>query len=211
MARIIKLRGEGHKDIQQLLPWYVAGRLDPSERAEVEAHLAACPECQAEVRFEDRLNAEMSDLPASVDQSWDRMRRRMDRAPRRRARADAVQAWIGRVGRAPLLGWALAAPALLLVVAIAVTAPSLQDRYHALGAASASPKGNAVVMFRPDLTEKALRQTLAAEDARIVDGPTAAGGYVLQLPPAHRDAALARLRGSADIVLAQPIDAGVGR
>lgn len=38
--------GREHPDV---LPWYVTGRLDPDERARVEAHLRDCAECRAEV------------------------------------------------------------------------------------------------------------------------------------------------------------------
>ena len=32
-----------------LLPWYVSGKLDPTEAAEVEGHILHCPECRDEV------------------------------------------------------------------------------------------------------------------------------------------------------------------
>ena len=80
--------------------------------------------------------------------------------------------------------------------------------YHALGAAPAPALGNVVVIFRPDTSERELRQTLVANHARLVDGPTAADAYVLHVPAAERAGALTRLRGRADIVLAEPIDSG---
>ena len=42
--------------------------------------------------------------------------------------------------------------------------------------------------------------------ARLVDGPTQADAYVLQIPAARRELALATLRARHEIVLAQPID-----
>jgi hypothetical protein len=64
-----------------------------------------------------------------------------------------------------------------------------------------------IVIFRPEASERNLRETLNASSARLIDGPTSAGTYVLHVPAAKRMVALARLRRDADIVLAEPIDA----
>jgi hypothetical protein len=90
-------------------------------------------------------------------------------------------------------------------------APSLRpapaaDGYHALGAPPAAEPGNVVVIFRPDTTEKTMREALQASGARLVDGPTQADAYVLRVPADARDAALSTLRGRREIVLAQPVD-----
>lgn len=227
MGRIIRLHGDEHREVLTLLPWYVTGRLDAPEHApehaQVEAHLDVCAECQAEVRFQRRLAVEIADLPISdppvdAEQGWLAMRRVLESEPPRRARGGA---WLrsaghgaGRGWRAggPWLGWAAAAVMLLAVGAtllpgwVSTWAPPA--RYHALGAAPVAAPGNVVVIFRPDTTERTLRETLNASNARLVDGPTAADAYVLRVPPAERIAALAKLRGRADVVLAEPIDSG---
>jgi hypothetical protein len=77
-----------------------------------------------------------------------------------------------------------------------------------LGAAPPPVAGNLVVIFHPDVLEKSMRETLNASDARIVDGPTAADAYVLHVPPSQRLSALAKLRASSAVVMAQPIDPG---
>jgi hypothetical protein len=113
--------------------------------------------------------------------------------------------------RAPWLGWGVAA---VLMLGLAVTlAPALRpapaaDSYRALGAPPTAQPGNVVVIFRPDTTEKAMREALKAGGARLVDGPTAADAYVLHVPAAQREAALASLRARREIVLAQPVDSG---
>ena len=213
MGRIIRLHGDEHREIQTLLPWYVTGQLDASEHAQVEGHLGGCAECQAEVRFQRRLEAEITDPPVDVEQAWQAMRRRIESAPPVRAsigigarlrsmRRGAGRGW--RVG-GPWLGWAVAT-LLLLVTGASLLHSAPAARYRALGAAPKAAPGNVVVIFRPDTTEKDLRETLNASNARLVDGPTAADAYVLHVPPAERVGALARLRGRSDIVLAEPID-----
>lgn len=207
MARIIRLHDDSHWELQRLLPWYVTGRLDPAEHARVEAHLAGCEECREEVRFERTLAETVKDLPLDAEVGWRRLERRLKAEPPRReplARSGAVRTGVlwG--------GWAVAACA---VVAVGVTvAPRLQQpsaaAYHALGAPHSVTPGNMVVIFRPDTPERAIRAALTGVGARIVDGPTAADAYVLQVPAAKRAGALAQLRSGHNIVLAEPVDPG---
>ncbi|MGH6963674.1 MAG: anti-sigma factor family protein [Phenylobacterium sp.] len=195
---------DGHGELRELLPWYVTGQLDEAEAARVEAHLDGCDECQAELRFEERLESEVARLPLEVEAGWERMRRRVEaERPRRRRVMPDLRT------RAPWLGWGVAA-VLMLGLGVMVT-PSMRptptpDAYRTLGAAPAAAPGNIVVIFRPDTTEKAMREALKASGARLVDGPTPADAYVLRVPAAQRDAALSSLRARREIVLAQPVD-----
>src|SRR5579871_5427395 len=114
-GRIIPLRGQPHERIQALLPWFVTERLDPSERAEVEAHLAGCQDCRMEERLERRLNAEVAAMPMDIEQSWARMRARLERAPIPLMRASGEASAPSRFeftrnlrGGAPWMTWALA-------------------------------------------------------------------------------------------------------
>jgi len=223
-GQIIRFQGDQHREVQSLLPWYLTGRLDEPDQARVEAHLSACPECQAEANAEQRLAEAIAGLsaaetPHDVERGWARMRRQVALDAPRRARGWAAPGWlsgglaeIGRQwrGGAPSLRWVVAAQFGLLVLATTLLLlPSVQPaRYRALGARPAVASGNVVVIFRPDVREKDLRETLLANDARLVDGPTAADAYLLHVPPAQRGAVLARLRQSARIELAEPVDAG---
>ena len=207
MANIIRLDAERHREMRDLLPWYAIGQLDAVERARVEAHLANCPDCQTELRFEQRLDDEVARLPIDVDQSWSRMRKRMDRdRPLGR-----VRQWAGAITTpAPWLGWAAAS--FLFLVSGVLLLPSMQPAaYRTLSAAPSTASGNVVVVFRPDTRERDMREALVANDARLVDGPTTTDAYVLRVPAAKRQAALAALRGRADVVMAAPLDPGPTR
>ena len=223
-GRIIPLRGEPHERIQSLLPWFVTDRLDAAERAEVEAHLNGCADCRAEERLERRLGAEVAAMPMDVEQSWARLRARLGRpvaSPGRGSGGSLRAAWRG-LGRSvrggpPWMGWAMAGQAALMVLLLGVVlphaapGPRVDARYHALGAAPLARPGNVVVMFRPDTPERDLRAALLADQARLVDGPTAAGAYVVNIPDARRAAALAALRRRAGVVMAEPLDANGAR
>src|ERR1700761_989051 len=180
MARIIRLHDESHWELQRLLPWYVTNRLNPTEHARVEAHLAACEECREEVRFERTLAETVKDLPLDAEVGWRRMERRLKAEPQRPGGIAAS----GAVRTGALWGgWAVAACA-LAAVGVTVLArppqpPSQPGLYHALGAPHSVMPGNMVVIFRPETSERAIRAELTEVNARIVDGPTGADAYVL--------------------------------
>lgn len=213
------MNADEHHDLQELLPWYVTARLDASEQARVDAHVSGCAECQAEVAFQRRLEAEVARLPIDVEEGWASMRRRLEAEPEEPARPAARRP----APRAAWLGWGIAA-GLAVVSGVSLTprlaAPYLasgaQPGYHALSAAPAPAgslpvPGNVIVIFRPDATEAVMRETLRASHARLVDGPTTADAYVLSVEPKAREAALATLRGRREVVLAEPVDTGTAR
>jgi anti-sigma factor RsiW len=217
---IVHLHGDPHEAIQALLPWYVTGRLEPADQAEVEAHLAGCAECQAELKAERRLSAEVAALPIDIEQGWATLRREIEsERDGPEAAAPIVLASRRRPRGAWLVGGAIAAQlgvvAVLGVMMLTVQRPATtaqrapQGDYHVLGARAAptAAVGNAMVIFRPDASERALRDVLRASHARLVDGPTDTDAYVVRIPPAERAAALARLKARPEIEWVQPIDA----
>jgi len=203
---------EAHRDAQELLAWYVTGKLEADEHARVGAHLSGCADCQRDLAFQRKLEAGIAAMPVDVEQGWSRLR---DLAEAEEIPAPAPRGL--RFGReqAGYLGWGIAAS---LAVALGATLmptaatqlaqnTSADGAYHALGAAPTAAPGNMIVIFRPDVTEAEMRGALRAADARLVDGPTAADAYVLSTPAAKRTAALALLKARHEIVLAEPMDA----
>lgn len=215
MGRVVRFRGGRHREVQDLLPWFLGGRLDPAEHDRVAAHLTVCAECQAEVRFQERLGAEIAELPLDIEHGWARMRRMIaeDAAPRavRLPRLPRLPQLAGGVALAwrtsPAWGgWVTAS--VLLVAAVAWLQPlSPQGRYHTLSARNApAPGGDVLVVFRPDTPERAFNAALKASGARIVGGPTEADAYILSVPLAQRAGAVAALRSRAEVVMAAPIE-----
>lgn len=205
MAQIFSLRPSEHDTVRQLLPWHVNGTLSADETARVDAHIAECAECRDDLAAERELAREIALLPLDVDEGWQAMALRLGD---QRAGNDN--------GRAPLLrrpvparwavGGALAASVALVLAIVGLQRPQGPDQtFHTLGSPAASASGQLVVLFRPDTTEQQMQAILAAQKARVVDGPTAAGAYVLRLDGGSPAAALSALRQSNQVVLAEPI------
>lgn len=211
MAEIIRLRGSSHERAQQLLPWYVNGALEADEAAMVEAHLAECAECRADLAAEQALAREVAALPLDVEHAWSTLSDRIDAAGPPRRLAEPVPFLRRKVAMGWALGGPLAAAAAAVAFAVILTPGSptpAGETYRALGSAPTAAPGNALVMFRPDARDSDLRAALTKAGARVVDGPTASGAYVVRIAPASRAQALDGLRATPQIVLAEPIDAG---
>jgi len=213
MVEIIRLHGDPHNQAQTLLPWYVNGSLESAEHAEVDAHVRDCPACQADLKLERALGAEIANLPNDMERGWAALRARALQeggAPQPRRRPSAAWRRSRAFLRRPVaVGWAFAAQAASLILVVGVgSALTLQTRpvYHAMGAAPSAAVGNVVVVFKPTTPEQALRAALVQSGARLVDGPTVSDAYILHVKASERAKALTRLRSDADVVLAEPID-----
>jgi hypothetical protein len=79
--------------------------------------------------------------------------------------------------------------------------------YHALGSAPVVQPANLVVEFGPATRVSEMQDAVQSVDARLVDGPTETGAYLLRVDQAKRELALKRLRDNQAITLAEPIDA----
>jgi anti-sigma factor RsiW len=212
VVTVVKFDGEGHAEVESLLPWYVNGRLTPADRSLVESHLAGCARCRAELEREQALQAAFLSLPTSTigdpETGLAAIHRRLAAAakPAHQARQKAAKKSSFRLPGAPSRwAWVVAAQfaviAGLLIVQVALRPDDAV--YHGLGPSGVN--ANAVVVFSPDATEAQLRAALTLSAGRIVGGPTASHAYLLVLPDA---AALARLREQTGVTLAESLAAG---
>jgi len=207
MGHIIQLHDDPHGAAQSLLPWYVNGTLDPAETALVEAHLAGCADCRADLAADRALGRQVADLSMDVEHGWAAMRARMETTPQQRSASP-----IRFLRRPVAIGWAvagqLAAAALIVAIALPARHAPTDASYHALGAATVAEPGNLIIQFKPDVTEGNMRAAFVRSGSRVVDGPTASGAYVLRVDGNRRDTALNQLRATPGIALAEPIDRG---
>ena len=206
MAEIFSLRPSEHDAVQKLMPWFVNGTLSAAEAGRVESHLAECGECREDLAFERQLARGVAELPLNADDGWKAMQLRMaEEAPPVRATGT-----VRLLRRRVPVGWAMAGSlaasvALALVVVGLRPSAAPQQTYHTLGSAAVDTQGQVVVLFRPDTTAQQMQVILTAQNARLVDGPTSAGAYVLHLDSGTPAGAIKALRQSSQVVLAEPL------
>jgi hypothetical protein len=213
-GRVLHFENPAHREIDALLPWYANGTLSEDECERVEAHLSGCARCQRELDWLRELRAAASE-PApvgdQVEASLERLRGRLDAGAAQRLSSPLR---IAREGwrRAPRwTRWALAAQLVLCAgLAGALVASRAPAVYHTLGSGSTAGADEArlVVMFEPSMTESRLHALVQGGGARIVDGPTGTGAYVLAVPRARAGRLLATLRHDRDVQMAETLTPG---
>ena len=105
--------------------------------------------------------------------------------------------------------WASIAGVVMLgLVMLLRTGASDEPRYRTLGTGDSAPANAArmAVVFDENVSEGRLRGIVQAIGARIVDGPTATGAYVLETPRSAQRDALSALRTTSGVRVAEPLD-----
>ena len=203
-----------HREAQDLLPWLANGRLDGAELQRVQAHLAICATCRADLDTLYTLQ-DVADLPPpdlDVDKAFARLLPQLDAV----APADAAPVTPGwRTRLAANDGrWLRAAVGLqfcaIVVLGTLLLRPSgdmqmaMQDgAYRVLGADTGADSIVAVT-FKPDTPEHELRRIVTASGAHIIGGPTVTGAWMLGSAQAPADV-VARLRAESAVTLAEPL------
>jgi len=215
MGHVVAFPADRHQEVQQLLPWYWTGKLDEAEQALVEAHLGDCAECRADVGTEPALKSALASASPDAETGWASLEARARRsmpAPRRSNRPWAAAG--RRLVRPQTLKWVAAAQFAALVVLSVAALPSnptqpqqqRQGAYRALGDAPTGRTGNVLAMFKPNASVAEMRHSLDASGARLVDGPTPAGAYLLEVPGGENGHELATLRRDPNVTMAEPME-----
>jgi len=199
-----------HDEAEELLPWYATGRLEAVQRERVEAHLAKCADCQAQLATERRLIEQFRAFSPEVESGWNRLagklaQERPKPIPRRTSFKDFADG-IWAIFNQPAVAALATAQLAFLVLASGTLLWLSQPTCRTLGSGSAPASANVIVMFRADSTDRQVRSALGTANASIVGGPTSSGAYLVHVELRRRQLALAKLQASRDVQLAQPID-----
>jgi hypothetical protein len=208
---IVKLNASAHQETQELLPWFVLGTLNEEETALVQEHLGNCPHCQADLALQRKLQGMELPMRAEVDveRALAKMRPQLQAQVRGKQQPGIVEriaAWREAAGRL-WMPWVMVAQTAALACLCVVVwhgQPTVNE-YHVLGA-KAGASGNLVVMFKPQTSEQEMRRILRAGDARLVDGPTVTGAYVLSVSEGTRVQALDALHHEPAVVMAESLE-----
>lgn len=201
-ARIVELDASVHQKVQKLLPWAVLDKLPESEQAMVADHVALCKQCREELEWQRELQAVQPAAGATPDMEGALARLTM--------RLDEFKPV---VSQARWMRWGMAAQLLVIVgLGSALVLQSMRERpvYRLLGAVPAENAAEAhmIVVFHPSMTEGQLRNALAVTSARVVDGPTEANAWLLKVPAASLQQALAAMRANKAVQMAEPLQNG---
>jgi anti-sigma factor RsiW len=191
-----------HIAVQALLPWYARGQLGDEETGQVQRHLLQCQACRNELAAERPMQTLLNVADAlpqggDVEAGLAKLRAQLQ-PPAAAARAPRWMPWA--------LGLQGAAVAMLL--GLWLQARDDVPDYQGLSSAETAPvAADALVMFKPGTSERALRELLQAQGASIVAGPTETGAWLLRVEPRG----LVALRASPLVALAEPLQPGPAR
>jgi len=193
-----------HEEVAGLIPWYVNSSLPDQERLKVDAHIAGCAACRADLAEEQKIFERINGAPTveyMPAASLRRLQSRLDilQSPTDAARSPRVAS--GRLSKQGLKAASIA------VVAISISL-LLADRWVQFRAQQAAPNYRTVTssparardeviraVFAPTLTLVEMQAILEEADLRIISGPTEAGVYSLAAKsgrPVHASLALLR-------------------
>lgn len=214
-ARVVNL-DSAHREMRDLLPWFVMGTLEENESRLVEEHLQQCSACRGELEWERQLRAANNvALPErDVGRAFAALRARLPVDAPKISLFDRLRAVRERVLPRPWLGWALAAQSLAIVgLCVALVSgrvfPGAQEAhsYRALSRPASAEPARVVVAFAPQTRIDEMRRVLLESGARIVDGPTGADAFILAVAPERLDAAVQQLRAEKSVLLVQSLEA----
>ncbi len=217
-----------HREMWDLLPWYVNGTLKEDERKTVDQHLKTCELCRKEAERCSQIAATVRHADATPASSAS------DQFARLMAEVDTLtelEPAEGRGGHRLLTGlsnlidrmspgvrWTLAAQGALILVLSGVliwqVLPAPEPAYRTLSGTGA-PQTQAVMrmrlMFAADTLESQIRTLLLELDGRIVNGPSPIGAYTVEFRLSGdfsetADSLPRQIREHPGVTLAEPID-----
>ena len=177
----------------ELLPWLVNDTLEGAERERVQQHVESCATCREQVVFLRALAGTVDQLPQQEGGSFG-LQRLLHSV---RAERPRLPRW--------LVPSAVAAGIVLVVQSVMLVQIGQEDRYTLLSG-SEGAENSFLVEFAPDATAEAIRALLREYGVRIVDGPSAAGLYRIELETdavSHREvpAVLKALQARKQIIV----------
>jgi anti-sigma-K factor RskA len=199
------------QDVEELLPWYVTGRVSREEARGIEAALKTMPDLAeklAQVQREREAVARAAEAVESAPpETLQRLLQQVEttrqwRVPR--IENQEAGSWLkGAFGRNAL--WQAAfATACVVIVALGVRLynPTTPGEFGVASSINQAAGPTLLVTFQPAATAADIAALLTGLDATIVDGPKPGGAYMVQIPAGQAsDAATTALMSHGDLVL----------
>jgi len=198
-----------HKVVDALLPWYVNRTLEGDELEYVRAHLEECAQCRQEAAWLRELHAACvtaGSVPGASNPLYKLRRQLETRSTKHTFVRRLAGTWQTSNAWAR---WGAVAASFVLGAAVILATSGPREAvdpapYRTLGAVTtADASGSLIVVFDPATTEAELRRILREAGARLVDGPTQANAYVLDVPAGQHGHAMQVLRKEHAVVLVE--------
>jgi len=209
------------EDAQELLPWYLTGKLSRAENDAIDGMLKGSADLRDQLqtaRSQQRAIAESNDnVGAPSAANLTKLLQQIETTKQRRYTMASEPGFFER-----LLGsWAAPRPALQFAFVAACALIIAQGAFlYQLGAFSSKGSGESygtasdgaqataapaaaslIVSFRPDVTTAQFTQMLSEIDAKVIDGPKPGQTFVLGLADdATAEAAIAKLQSRPDLI-----------
>ena len=219
-STIVEMDESGHQKIEKLLPWLLVDALTGDELVMMRTHLQNCQQCQESLEWQRRLQTVDLPTPAFPRPDMNRAFAALYRQLPRKQQFEMDQGWFSRLRKrlhidGNAMRWALLAQFVAIaVLSIALlmssgVRPGYPSTFRALGSAP-SVQGTVVVLFQEGTTEQELRRIVRSVKARIIDGPTVTGAYVLNIPNTpntQQFSGITALRQEPAVALVESLDA----
>ena len=215
MRTVTSQRGRAScEEVSGLLPWYVNGTLNVSDRNLVDAHCTDCAACSAALNLEQRvassIRAPRDNIGQSPHAAWQRFEALLDKeGPRPSPRASR------RKWRSSAFGIVMAAQA-AAIVALAVLLFIDRSNQEAPNFRTLTNVDNTLsvgtplvrIAFDSGVTEADAAAIAAGAGGTIVAGPSANNVYTFAFQPGDREALdmkVTQLRRQSHVLLAEPV------
>jgi anti-sigma-K factor RskA len=200
------------QDVEELLPWYVTGRVSREEARGIEAALKTMPDLAdklAQVQREREAVARASEAAEPVPpETLQRLLQQVEttrqrRVPRIEGQGEA-RTWLRGALRHNAFWQAAFAVACALVVALGVRLYNPPDDLDLAAGIGEAGGPTVAVRFQPAASAADIANLLAGLSASIVGGPGKDGAYLVRVPAAQAadvESAVSALASHKDLVL----------
>lgn len=183
----------------ELVPWYVTGKIGDADRVWVEKVAAEHPQARVELEWHKRLHEDIRSKYATIPEDVG-LTRLMARVREEKKPTAARPSWTSRL--ADFFASLTARPAYALGVAVIVaqagiigallSRSAVEPQYAETRTMAPQPLAETPVLrvtFKAEATERAMRLLLVQVSGRVVDGPGQLGDYIVAVSPKHLELA----------------------
>ncbi|HJT13287.1 MAG TPA: hypothetical protein VJ790_11780 [Dongiaceae bacterium] len=201
------------QDVEELLPWYVTGRVSREEARGIEAAMKTMPDLAGKLAQVQREREAVSRASEAVEpappETLQRLLQQVEttrqwRVPRIESHGETGSWLKAAMGRNAVWQTALAA-ACVAIVALGVQLYNVPagNQFDVAGNINGAGGSTLIVTFQPGATAGDIGTLLTSLNAKIVDGPKPGGAYTVALPSNQArdvEAATSSLLARKDVV-----------